>query len=646
MRAWTKFLLVLVLIALPAAGRWVWFHRGWYTPPLIPEIDESQIGVPLPEYRLVGGEVGESVGRVVIDLAHENNLEVDDLTPLRDRLTDLGVVIETFDGYSDSLESQLRGAIALVVIAPTTVYTTGERDAIVDFVQDGGRILLAADPTRPVPPEEEDLEDLISILLPTSAIPAINSVASALGVVYFDDYLYNLVDNQGNYRNVKLTVLSDGHSLTEGLETVVAFATHSLRSDGLPLIGGDENTLSSLRSGESGLTAAALAANERVLALGDLTLLTAPYHTIADNDRFLGNIAEWLAATERVWDLRDFPYLFQGSVDLVQVAGDLLDPRLIAHVGALAEIFDQADLTLYVRDTADPDHDTLFVGTFENVEPAEKYLDAAGVTIATVEAGDEEAAPTDTEEEEEPKGTVEVEGLGSIPIKGTSLFVVDRSVDRVALIILAEDADAVIEAMERLVFADFSGCVHHDDVTVCSTGQVEEGLGLGVGGEEPEQPPGEEEALEGSPMIASLSEAEAAFAAGTPWLEALGSESYDTTSQAGETYVYTITMDRSQDVMWVYGWCAATEEHLTENWDNISLAFTLDGEAVPLDSFASLEGTFEDEECRLYYALLTDWPSGEHVLTSEVTFATELDDGFDVYPAGTHIYKYLVAVGV
>jgi len=684
MRGWTKLLLVLLLIALPVAGRWAWFYRGWYTPPVIPEIDESQIALPLSEYRPLADEVLESVGRVVVDLSHDNNLEVDDLTPLRDRLTQRGVAIETFHGPSSSLKTRLRGATALVVIAPTSRYTAEERDAIADFVEDGGRLLLAADPTRPVPPEEEE-ESLNSALVPlrTSAIPAINSLANAFGVAYFDDYLYNLVENEGNYRNVKFTVLSNEHSLTQGLEMVVLFAAHSLRSDGLSLVSGDENTLSSLRSGETGLTAAALAANGLVLALGDITALTPPYHTIADNDRFLSNIAHWLAAAKRAWDLKDFPYLFEGPVDLVQVGEGLLDPRLIARSGALEEVFHQADLIFNLSAATDPDHDTLFVGTFENMELVQEYLARAGVTITIVEAEEEEEAesagktetgekapdqatptatlpPTEvaaqgaedeetgtgTEEaaEEEPQGTVEIEGLGTIAIEGTTLFVVDRSADRVVVIALAEDGETAVEALDRLASGDFSGCVDRDGVTVCSTGEVQEGLEVDARGDESEQLPEVSVTPEGPPRIASRSEAEAAFQAQTPWLEALARESYDTTSRAGETYTYTIVMDHSQDVMWVYNWCTATKEQLTENWDNISLVFTLDGEAVPLDSFAALEGNFGEQECQLYYTLLTDWPRGEHVLTTQVTFATTLDDGFDVYAAGTHVYRYQVHV--
>lgn len=635
MRDRTKLLLVLALVALPVSGRLLWFHSGWYQPPEITKIDESQIALPLPEYRPLADQPLKTGGLVVIDLSHNNNLEVDDLTPLWDRLTARAVTIETLDDSSDSLETQLRGAIALLVIAPTSNYTAEERDLIADFVEDGGRLLLAADPTRPVPPEQEDEEeplDLESIFFPSSAVPAINSLANAFGLVYFDDYLYNLVDNAGNYRNVKFTVLSDEHSLTQDLETIVFFAAHSLQTDGLSLVNADENTLSSLRSGETGLTAAALAANGRVLALGDVTALTPSFHTIADNDRFLSNIADWLAAASREWDLKDFPHLFRGPVDLVQVSEGSLDPRLIARSGTLQELFQQARLTLSLRAAADPDHDTLFVGTFDNVDLVQGYLATAGVTIVLAEAD---------EEEEESQDTIEIEGLGTLGLEGTTLYVVDRSADRVVVVALAEDGEAAIQALERLTSVDFSGCVHGEGVTVCSTDEVQEGLGLEADRDEPGQPPGEAVT---PPRVAARSEAEAAFEAQTPWLQELAPETYDLTSQAGETYTYTIEMDRSQEVMWVYGWCTVTQEQLAQNWENISLVFTLDGESVPLDSFVRLEDKSGDLECRTHYALLADWPSGEHELTTEVTFATAINDGLDDFPAGTHIFEYRVHV--
>jgi hypothetical protein len=227
-----------------------------------------------------------------------------------------------------------------------------------------------------------------------------------------------------------------------------------------------------------------------------------------------------------------------------------------------------------------------------------------------------------------------------IGIKGTTLYIVDRSADHVVLVALAEDGEAAIQALDRLASVDFSGCVHSDGVTVCSKGEVQEGAGLGADTGEP----GEAVTTEAPPRIAPRSEAEAAFEAQTPWLEDLAPESFDVNSQAGETYTYTIEMDTSRDVMWFYGWCTATQEQLAQNLDNISLVFTLDGEAVPLDSFVRLEGKFGEQECGLHYALLTDWPPGEHLLTTEITFATAINDGIDDFPAGTHVYEYRVRV--
>jgi hypothetical protein len=644
----TKLLIAIVLIALPIAGRWMWFYRGGYVSPIIPELDQSQMEVPLPEYSPIAEEALQQRGRVLIDLGHANNLEVDDLTPLRERLIARGASIETYDGLFVSLDSQLRGAVAFIVAAPTFSFTQEEASAVVDFVKDGGRVLLIADPTRPVPvPEDQQTLDLTDVLFPESAIPAINSVADPLGVVYFDDYIYNLVDNEGNYRNVKLLPQSGDSPLTEDLDTVVFFAAHSLRSDGPSLLHGDENTFSSLRTGEADLTAAALSASGDVLALGDLTAITAPYHTVEDNDQFLSNVADWLMSAERVWDLRDFPYLFQRPVDLVQVSGEFVDPRLVAKSGELDQVLAQADLTLTLRDAAEPGHDALFVGTFDDLESLQDYLDDAGVVITIVEQEGVTPTPTPTaKEEEEQRDTIEVEGLGTVLLQGTTLFLVDQSEDQVVVIALAEDGDSAMQALDRLILADFTGCVDSDRVTLCSTGEAAEGVGLD---QQPEEQRGEATPPAGlenaQPRIGSVLESETALAEGVPWLQELAEEDYDETSQAGETYTYTISLEGSEDLLWVYGWCATTKELLQQNWEHITLDSTVNGEDVPLPRFAVLDTGSGGQECRLYYALVTDWPEGQHTLINAVTFDQEIYDGTDTFPAGTHYYEYLVSVG-
>ncbi|HEY4689720.1 MAG TPA: hypothetical protein VIK33_10440 [Anaerolineae bacterium] len=382
MKSRNRLLRVLLLVALPIAAQSLWFYRGWYVPPSIPNVDSYQITSAASEFQTIQDEATPAGGRAVIDLAHENNLDIDDLSPLRDRLAARGITIETFGGPSSEITATLRRADAWLIVAPTTTYTQGERDALARFVRHGGRVLLAADPTHAIPSQEPpSIFNMSPALFPQSAVPAMNSIANTFGIVYFDDYLYNLADNEGNYRNVKFTRFENDLPLTRGLNTVIFFAAHSLRSNGRAIVLGESDTKSPVRSGETALTAAALNADGRVLALGDITVLTAPYHTVADNDRFLSNLADWLAGASREWTLAEFPYLFEGPVDLVQAAGSNLDPRLIARTGALQAAFERAGLTLNLRAEADPNHNVLFIGTFDDADQVTEYLDAAGVRI-------------------------------------------------------------------------------------------------------------------------------------------------------------------------------------------------------------------------------------------------------------------------
>jgi len=485
-------LLLLVILCLALAGlillgRLLWFREGLYSSP---EIAEIEVGVvPTVNYQPVTDKPVEGKGHVVIDLSHDNSLLVDDLSPLRDRLEARGATVETLTG-SGSLETSLHKATALVVAAPAYRYMASEREAVVEFVEDGGLLLLVADPTRPASMADpnDPYRSPYDALFPISAVPAINSLANAFGVIYYDDYLYNLEENAGSYRNVQFTNFGK-NSLTKNLETVVFFAAHSLSSDGTALVVGDKNTLSPVRSGESGLAAAMLSSDERVLALGDLTFMIAPYHTIEDNDQFLSNIADWLSTDKRQRDdLDDFPYLFKRPVGLVQAEGDVLDPRLIVRSSEWQASFEQAGLTLNLGAEADPDRDVIFVNTFEDTEAVEEYLASGGITLTVT-----------TEEEEGEKkltGSIEIKGMGSVAVEGTSLFLIDRSEERLVIVVMAEDMEKAIDAAGRLFDRNFFGCVRAEAVTVCSTGEASKEP------KEEEEPP--EEGGGGPPTVGSI----------------------------------------------------------------------------------------------------------------------------------------------
>ncbi|MFN2270333.1 MAG: DUF4350 domain-containing protein [Anaerolineae bacterium] len=520
-----KLLLLLVFCLLLSGvifgGRLLWFHRDIYKTPAITAIDVDV--VPTANYQPVVDKPAKGEGHVVIDLAHNNNLLVDDLSPLKDRLRARGATVETFTG-DEPLGTCLHEATALVVIAPGYRYTASELKAVVDFVEDGGQLLLVADPTRPVSfgDPNDPYYSPYDALYPTSAIPAINSLANAFGVVYYDDYLYNLEDNAGSYRNVKFTTF-EKNALTKDVETLVLFVSHSLSSDGASLVVGDENTVSPVRSGETNLAAAALTTDQRVLALGDLTFMTAPYHTVEDNDQFLSNIADWLATDKRDRkDLEDFPYIFGESIDLVQVGGETLDPQLIVQSGLWQTSFEQTGHMLSLRSEADPEHDAIFVGTFKDTEMVDELLASNGVTL-TVTVEDE------GEDEEKVTGSIEIDGLGTVGVEGTTLLVFDRSSERVAIVVLATDMEKAIEATGRLIARDLSGCLQTGTVTVCSTGEGPtkpvETEGPPGGGEGPTPPP----AAGGSILIIASDGKSEGARTGAPEFEAILSDSYDVT---------------------------------------------------------------------------------------------------------------------
>jgi C-terminal processing protease CtpA/Prc len=164
-----------------------------------------------------------------------------------------------------------------------------------------------------------------------------------------------------------------------------------------------------------------------------------------------------------------------------------------------------------------------------------------------------------------------------------------------------------------------------------------------------DQPLGAGIVPEHSPTVGTVEESEAALQAEAKWLDDLAQESYDEgdLAQAGRIYTYTVPLYNSKDVIWAYAWCTVDEISFKDNWSKIEVGFSLNGDEVPLEDFAILEGVFSGSHCRLYYTVLKDWAIGEHIVETKVTFNSKINDGIvdEDFPAGTHNFKYFVYVG-
>jgi C-terminal processing protease CtpA/Prc len=125
--------------------------------------------------------------------------------------------------------------------------------------------------------------------------------------------------------------------------------------------------------------------------------------------------------------------------------------------------------------------------------------------------------------------------------------------------------------------------------------------------------------------------------------ESKARENYDDTSAPG-TYLYTIPLQTSEDLLFIQGWCTTTDAILAENWTKIRLTVTVNGVDVPLSELGLYEGPLNNNVCRFYWAKFSDWHMGENVVVATMTFTAPLNDGIGDYAAGDHVYEYHVFV--
>jgi hypothetical protein len=116
-------------------------------------------------------------------------------------------------------------------------------------------------------------------------------------------------------------------------------------------------------------------------------------------------------------------------------------------------------------------------------------------------------------------------------------------------------------------------------------------------------------------------------------------------NQPGDIYYYDIYLPTSTQVIWSYGWCTLTAEILEENFAQMKVEFLLNGELVAKEHITRYDHQPEEDRfCRTFAIIVTEWPAGIHKLDSNVTFLEPTDDGWNLYPAGMHTFRYFVSV--
>ena len=495
LKTFGRVLLFVALLVLPTLLRAGYYYRRYYVPRSVPRPNHSAVDVPtVAVAAFADQDVRESKGRLVIDRAHDNTVDDADLNVLLARLTTRGMEAISVTP-NDHLPGALRNATALVVIAPHAPFYLWEIKAVDRFVEQGGRVLLVADPSRYSWRTEYD-ESYGEYTVPNSDVAAINSLASHFGLAFADDYIYNMAEHAGNYQYVILKDFAPD-PLTAGLNKVIFYAAHSIATGEKTLIVSSERTTSSLSEQTGGLATMSLGRGGRVLAVSDFTFMTEPYNTSADNNRLIANLADFLAGAERTYSLTDFPFFFGDEAVMVPLVGEpgeaVLSAELIDQSYILESTFESAGKTLYVQASPKSGRDTIFVGLYEDVEfspEASEILASQGIsfTLETVErqratptatprytptpvestaeppTSTPEFTPTPTPTEEPLRDWVYVSRMGQVDAKEIALIYQNEEAGGQVVMVLAFTKEGLNTAIQRLIFGDFTHCLLDQDL--------------------------------------------------------------------------------------------------------------------------------------------------------------------------------------
>lgn len=301
------FLLIVLLFLLFQS---LYYYPGKLNPfrerPLPPEKPSlEQITFPGPEIKIFTDLYEKRKGKVLIDLAHDNDFQLQEFYLPTLRITSRGYELEYLEKVND-LEAKLRYSDSFIIILPQAEFSEEEIKLIKEFIEKGGKLLLIGDPSR---------------------ASQINKISSQFGIIFENDYLYNLKENDGNFRHIFLKDFKDSE-ITKNLEKITFYSVGSISPSEWGLVFSDENTFSSVIEAKKTFSPLLLTPDSRILALSDLTFLAEPYNASTDNNQFISNLTDWLTKSERVFDLSDFPYFFGKEVQIAYADPTYLDSGL------------------------------------------------------------------------------------------------------------------------------------------------------------------------------------------------------------------------------------------------------------------------------------------------------------------------------
>lgn len=469
--------IAIAALLLPALARGLWFYRGVPERPEISTPDYPSFAVAQPPLATPAAptdiKTEKSGGVVLFDMTHANQYQPSEVQILQEEIARRGGQIEAISDPS-LLELKLKYAGAYVIISPSIAFAENELRVIESYLQRGGRLLVFTDATRNIVYYDMFTGSVINY----SDASIVNPMLSSYGITVNNDYLYDVVEHEGNFRNIYFDDFGKDE-LTFGLRRVAFYGAHSVKSaSGLTLLRGAESTLSSvgdLRDPSAG--GAAISEDGNVLTFGDFTFLSSPYHSVEDNAALIANIADFTLGGKRSITLAQFPYLFTQQVVQIYPTSEVkLTAETIAALGAIQQALRLVGINVEVVNKAPRGGDALVLGTFTPSDDLADFTDPFDIEIG------------------EDDDIIVIEKFGEIGRSGNGLLLFEQGKNGNILTLLADTQEDLLSLVSAIGSGSLSSCVMQDNLAVC---------GVGYGGDYSSEatttPEGEPESGEGSP---------------------------------------------------------------------------------------------------------------------------------------------------
>lgn len=479
----SHLLIALICLLLPILARGLWFYQGLYVripPAQAPDYGSFTIPQPNLSTPLAIASKAESQKLVVLfDKAHNNLFSLPEIDPLTNAIIAMGGDVKVLEDKYD-LQRKLKEVNAFVSIAPNSAFSDQDLQHITEFVQRGGRLMVISDPTRVTQEYYESVENNVAFA---------NRILEPFNLSFQTDYIYSITHNEGNYRNVYVQV-KEKNLLTEKVTTAVFYGAHTITGQHIPLLIGDETTLSSQTDQGNDLSVASLSLNEEVLALGDMAFITTPFNQVEDNYQLIVNIAQFLAGSPRARTLADFPDLFTRPVIVLQNKDFDFSQDILKKLAEIQENYLVNGISFSMADAPQSGSDLLVMGLYPPSEELQPYTDGFGIgfdqstTVSTPTRAPEPTIPPAATAQASPtlfptikptKGKFfSVPGFGQVPNRGFSLILYSQTDGRNTLILLAESQDDLFDLLKMVENGTLKGCMLQTQIAVCPGGYVSE----------------------------------------------------------------------------------------------------------------------------------------------------------------------------